>query len=99
MNVGQAPVYASLESPIVLNEGRTIKMGSHGYALNGILINATGEITSVVYNLAGANNNEYQVPIGKKLYITHVTGGLNTFLTSSGTPITTTGNIGQPIIS
>ena len=98
LNVGQGPVYASLESPIVLNEGRTIKKGSHGYALNGILINATGEITSVVYNLAGANNNEYQVPTGKKLYITHVTGGQNTFLTSSGTPITTTGNIGQPII-
>ena len=42
-------------------------MGSHPYTLNGILINATGKISSVVYNLAGANNNIYEVPTGKRL--------------------------------
>jgi len=88
----------SLKSPIVLNEGRVIQFGVGGFSLNGILINSSSDITSVVYNLAGANNNTYQVPIGKRLYITHVTGGQNTFLTSSGTPITTSGDIGQPII-
>ena len=88
----------SLISPIILKTGDIINMGIGGpAAFNGILVNSTGSVIAVTYDLSALDNNLFEVPEGKRLYVTHVTSNQNLFINESGTQITND-RIGMPLI-
>jgi len=64
--------YSTLSNPLILNEGQNVT-GSFDPRFNGFLANANDSLQAVTVDLSNVSN--YQVPMGKRLYILNLFGG------------------------